>query len=174
MFPAINILGIVKDHINSLGTFSRLSDMEQGTSEWRLSCLILFIGLPAVAGVLSFSYISKDLISLAVNTSSIFSALLLNLMVLLYQMKQKSFENEDEKKRKARLSVIRYTFTNAAFSVILSVIILVTAIVASFFSTPDTSIANRVFTGVIVFFSTMLVTTLFVIIKRMMKLFDIN
>jgi polyferredoxin len=89
-------------------------------------------------------------------------------------MKQKTFENEEEKKKKARLSVIRYTFTNAAFSVLLSVIILVTAIAASFFSTPDPSITSQVFTGIIVFFSTMLVMTLLVIIKRMMKLFDIN
>lgn len=176
MFPSINIFGIIRDHWVSLGTFVGRNDIGQGKSTWRLSCIIIFLVVPFSIAILAANSVSKDLISLAVNTSSIFSALLLNLMVLLYQMKQKTFDNENESNKAIRLSLIRYTFTNAAFSVLLSVIILISAITASFFAYDPAAptVFNDIFNGIIIFFSTMLAMTLLVIIKRMMKLFDIN
>lgn len=116
MSSKINILEIVSGH------FRTLKDTEGKTSKIDI---VVFIVLPVIIGLLSASLsfnLNKDLSSLLVNFGSIFTALLLSVLVLVYEQESKleNKENKDDINYVTKKRLLRELYYNISFSIVCS------------------------------------------------------
>ena len=110
MNAKINICSLIKGHIKTL--------YDASTQRLSYSDIVTFFILPAVIAILcSFwgVYLSNDIISLLVNFGSIFTALLLSVLVLVYDQVGKVTEklnddkNENDLMLKLKSRSVSYT-----------------------------------------------------------------
>lgn len=119
MSDKINIIGIIKEHFNTV-----LSDKYDK---------VVFIWIPIVllaVAILLKTNISKETISLLVNFGSIFTALLLSLLVLIYDQESKikeekkkdnKFQEHCEEYYNLKISLSKQLYHNVSFSIISSI-----------------------------------------------------
>jgi len=154
----IDIRKIVTDHNKTL--INRFTGKPDGTD------LISFFILPLVFAIVMVSFhvlISKDLIGTVVSALAIFVGLLLNVVVLLFDIVRK------ENIRKVKVALVREVLANIMYTILLTVACIL-AIITTLYD------GNCIVQHVTNFFSYYLLgtffTTLLMVIKRMYALFE--
>lgn len=175
MFPKLSMATIIKDHFSSLKYYGTISDIANGTNgKHTVWCFLAFIGIPIVLTYWlyePYGKINDDLIGLIVNANSIFIALLLNLIVLLYSMKEKVVNSESINHKEVRKQLIQYTFANVSFQILLSLTIVVLALLHGHVIN---DVVVTVFDTLIIFLMIQVMIGIVLILSRLSKLFSIN
>lgn len=180
MNSKINIGSLIKGHIKTLYNAS--------TKKLDFSDIVTFFVLPALVAILgSFwgIFLSIDIISLLVNFGSIFTALLLSVLVLVYDQVGKVNEklNEDKNKNdsmlKLKSSLLQDLYFNISYSMIVSLFLIMLCLVYSMgskfildipWTEIELSINRLLFLPLIIFVTINLLLTILMIIKRLHSL----
>ena len=183
MFTKISIVDIVTDHISTL--------RDGRTGKIYIPDIILFFILPAiVSGVMAYLGISlsDNLVNALITSFSIFSALLFNLLLLVYDIsgkKSEQIKGSDQSKITDPLEIkrigqknklLREIYVNVSFSILVSIICVV--ILLTYFLKPTTCefwvinlcLLKPLFTFVVYFLAVQFILTLFMVLKRIYKL----
>ena len=121
MFDKINVIKIVKDHISTFKDYR--------TNKYKIGDFILFFGIPLlIAGIFSYFNISltHNLISLLITSLSIFAALLFNLLLLIYDVVQKT-KNESALK----IRFLKEVYSNISFCILIAILAVIILILIS-------------------------------------------
>ena len=130
MFDKISIANIIKDHINTL--------KNNKTRKISYLDITLFFLLPlAISGFIVCVGISLNdaLVNALITSLSIFSALLFNLLLLVYDISEKKSElpdtNDpvDNKRRIKTRELLREIYINISFSILVSIITVSTLLI---------------------------------------------
>lgn len=164
MSAKINICSIISGHINTLknASDSKFSGID----------FLTFFGIPILIAVISSFYdlkITDSIVSLLVNFGAIFTALLLSVLVLVYDQNSKLDDRNTKSPVnffKLKKELLNQLYYNICYSVILSLILILSCLVESIIR--NISYLDRfVFIPVIVFVSIHLMLTIVMIVKRM-------
>jgi hypothetical protein len=117
-----NILGIIVDHYK---TFYNFRTKKISIIDYMLHLLLPILCSFFLYEKLKVSFTSS-LISLLITLLSIFAALLLNLLILIYTIKQK--ENDES----ARNKLMKEISSNISYGIIISIVLLILLIVLAF------------------------------------------
>lgn len=173
MSGKINIFNIVKGH------FDTLKDSRNNRTS--KADLVTFLILPLALGFFSaFSgfNLDKDLSALLVNFGSIFTALLLSVLVLVYDQESKLKENKSEPYYDVKKDILSQLYYNISYSIVCAVFLVflcfVNAVVAgeafSFkVGEDDFSVKYDIYiiVPVVVYFTASLMLNILMILKRM-------
>ncbi|MEM5405122.1 hypothetical protein [Paraburkholderia unamae] len=138
----------------------------------RTEVALLFVApalLPLAQYVTDAKTLSGDVISTVVSAASIFAGLLLNLLVLLYSFVTAS-DSPDVTARDAstEVSLVRQTFNNVSFAIVVSVLLVVSALG----TVSQHSILVRPAEIVMYYFGAMLMLLVLQILKRVHALME--
>jgi len=177
MFAKISVAGIVKDHISTL--------KNNRTDKIHYPDIFLFFCLPAIlsslmlyAGVL----LTDSLVNGLITSFSIFSALLFNLLLLVYSIAEKNPDSTkitdqlEIKKNAQRRELLREIYINVSFSILIStisVVILLTyflKISNCFFWKVNLCSFQWLLAAILYYLSIQFLLTLFMVLKRIYKL----
>lgn len=183
MSSKVNIKDIVFGH---LGTLSKV-DGGWSWSDFLTFCLLPVV-LSAASIIVGFS-LNKDVSSLLVNFGAIFTALLLSVLVLVYDQESKlddKYQRDTEQKRPvdafyaAKKKLLDELYYNISFSILSSLILIATcfafSMADSFVDPKSTSVSaavvlsKLVFTPISVFVTVNLLLTIVMIVKRLHSL----
>ena len=181
MLDKVNITKIVCDH---LGTFKDYS-----TGRCRPFDYFLFFLVPlivAVVFVVVYGALPKSLIGVIVTSLSIFTALLLNLLLLAYNITQNSKSPCDEHTRQMREKLFHEIFSNIAFSVLVALVIVVLVLcfgamsngaslpaiqmLSNIFGNLYINILSNILSFAIYYLGTLFLLTLLMLLKRVYSL----
>ncbi|MCM2317825.1 MAG: hypothetical protein NDI93_00670 [Pseudomonas sp.] len=187
MSSKVNIKEIV------LGHFSTLRKVGGG---WSWLDFITFCFVPVLFGSLSVAAnfsLNKDIASLLVNFGAIFTALLLSVLVLVYDQESKLDErNQRDRELKrptdqfypAKKTLLDELYYNISYSILSSLILIAVCFafsVADSFIKPETTtptialvFSKLIFTPIAVFVSVNLLLTIVMIVKRLHSLLKMN
>lgn len=177
MFTKISVIGIIKDHISTLKS-SR-------TNKIYYPDIILFFLVPAaISSVMAYLGIplNDGLVNALITSFSIFSALLFNLLLLVYDI---SGKNSDQTKPTDPLEIkriaqkhelLREIYVNVSFSILVSTIAVV--ILLSYFLKPSNcrfwlfNICSLqwLLAFAVYYLAVQFILTLFMVLKRIYKL----
>lgn len=169
MSNRINICDIVIGHFRTL---RQTRNNKIGITE-----LLVFIVLPVVLSI-SIVFIplnSKDIISLLVNLGSIFSALLLSVLVLVFDQEQKLEERRELAEEKGRAidplfdvkkSVLEELYYNISYSIFCSILLVSLCLVYTSLKY-EILLHSYVLKPLIVFILVNLLLNILMILKRM-------
>lgn len=169
MSNRINICDIVIGHFRTL---RQTRNNKIGITE-----LLVFIVLPVVLSI-SIVFIplnSKDIISLLVNLGSIFSALLLSVLVLVFDQEQKLEERRELAEEKGRAidplfdvkkSVLEELYYNISYSIFCSILLVSLCLVYTSLKY-EVLLHGYVLKPLIVFILVNLLLNILMILKRM-------
>ncbi|WP_375418292.1 hypothetical protein [uncultured Hymenobacter sp.] len=153
----IDVRSIISAHFRTL-----VDDNTQraGVSDW---VTFLLLPLAAAGGLVGLgAYMSENILSTVVSAFSIFVGLLLNVIVLLFEI----VRNTQQQPRKHR--VVKQTLANVGFAIILSLLAILVALTTQItrwpFLKPYTSFATY-------FLACLFIATLLMIVKRLYNLF---
>ena len=126
MFSKINIKYILIDHIKTLRSHR--------TGKFSIGDIALFLGIPLMlSSFLSFgSHIRLDVnfINALVTSLSVFSALLFNLLLLIYDILRK--DNKESLGAETRRQFLKEIYANISFSILISVVTIVFLLILFF------------------------------------------
>lgn len=121
MFTKINVISIVKDHLETLENHN--------TSKVHFPDIFLFFIFPLIIAffLTSLEVLLNDVMANALITSfSVFAALLFNLLLLVYDITGKSSTSSNSKladdRLKLKKKILRQLYINISFSILVSVI----------------------------------------------------
>lgn len=145
---------------------------DNSSQRYSVSDILLFYGLPALLGVIAPRYgwkFSVDVLNALLTAFSIFAGLLLNLLVLIYTLSSQT--EHPSVLTKARTSTIKELHDNIAYSILISILIVVVTMTAVAYlkmhEMPGvTGFTSTWLTGVMVFLTLNFVLTLLMILKR--------
>ena len=158
----VDISQVLKDHFKTLRAHP--FDGPPSRSE-----LWLHFGLPGLFGLAVVVYgfgFRQDAINGFLNVFAILTGLLLNVLVLVFTLASAGTSKAQD--GKVRSLVIRETFVNICFSVVSSLIVVCTCLIASAYmrSVPNAT-TGKLATFLLVSLTTNFVLTLLMILKRM-------
>ena len=154
----VNVLRIVVDHIGTLRDYS--------TKKYRFSDFLLFFGVPlAIAGALVYSYgsLQPNLISIVATSLSIFAALLFNLLLLVYDVTEKS-KGYREHSNGLRQRFLGEVFCNISFAILVAIGAIVSVLILVLANC--SFLAARVLSFIIFYLVTLFLLTLLMLLKR--------
>ncbi|EGR2837838.1 hypothetical protein DU977_04025 [Vibrio cholerae] len=175
MSSKINVCNIIFGHLNTLkdASSSRVSFVD----------IFTFFIIPLIFGCLFFlsSFkLNDSLISLLVNFGAIFTALLLSVLVLVYDQSSKLSERNERNEvpfYTVKKSLLDQLYYNICYSIVLALLLIFTCFLESitrgksldlaYFSGPKIDINMCFFTPIVVFISVHLILTIVMIVKRM-------
>lgn len=145
---------------------------DNSTQKYSPADLLLFYGLPVLlaAGGSYFGWkFNADVLNALLAAFSIFAGLLLNLLILVY-----TFSSQQEHPAaltKTRMVLIKELHDNIAYSILVSIIIVVVTMVTVAYlkmheKPPEAAFTVRWVTGTVIFFTMNFVLTLLMILKR--------
>jgi hypothetical protein len=160
----INVTPVIARHIDTLESYGRTSKSD----------VLMFFVLPlCVGGVLVYLQFGfrTDAVNAFLNAFSIFTGLLLNVLVLIFTLTSTAPPvGIDLKMRK---ELLRQVFVNICFAIIVSVAVVCVALVAlSYMRSNSGAITGRGATLLLSALTINFVLTLLMIIKRMYALLD--
>ncbi|QOE10705.1 hypothetical protein [Pseudomonas asiatica] len=173
MSSKINVLGIIKGHI------STLSDPQGRISFYDIITFFFFPGVAAFVSILSRYNLNKDVSSMLVNFGAIFTALLLSVLVLVYDQESKlRSESRKEILTEAKILLLTQLYYNICFSIVSSLWLIFLCLVHSMIDgvVKGVSIGSFAFTvnfalflvtPVVVFVVVNLMLTILMVVKRM-------
>ncbi|TMX41435.1 hypothetical protein [Vibrio sp. Hep-1b-8] len=180
MSSKINVLGIIHGHWKTLE--------HNGTGKVSFSDVFTFILFPLILAVLTIVFefkFTNDLTSLLVNFGAIFTALLLSVLVLVYDQSTKLEDNKPESEAdisyKTKRTILDQLYYNICYSIIVSVLLVVSCFIESIcrgktstftlpLETPASiciDINTYVATPLVTFSTVNLIFTILMIVKRM-------
>lgn len=165
MFDKVNILKIVRDHLGTL--------KDNSTGRYRPHDFLLFFLMPLIVAavfVRLYGSLPASLIGVIVTSLSIFTALLLNLLLLAYNITRNSESSRGEHIRQMREKLFHEIFSNIAFAVLIA---LVTVVVVLYFGTMSDSPSlpgKIILSAIIYYFGTLFLLTLLMLLKRVYSL----
>lgn len=176
MSNKINIRGILSGHIDTL--------KDATTGKKSIIDLCVFFGLPLLSAtifLLCESNLSKEIASLLVNFGSIFTALLLSVLVLVYDQSNKLKEkNSQDILFSVRKDLLDELYYNISYAVIVSIVLVLSCLIHTilFDKTSTFNIGKinyqlsinygvYIFTPLIVFLTTNVILTIIMVVKRM-------
>lgn len=163
MFNKINILQIIKDH------FATLRDY--GTKKQRVSDYLLFIGIPLLLSLVAWFLklrLVNDIINILITSLSIFAALLLNLLLLIFDIVRKNERNIDGSNNNERkLEFLKEIYSNISYSILISILTLIFLMLLNFIKN---SLAGEICTLIIFTFLINFILSLLMILKRVHSL----
>lgn len=152
----VNVFNIVTDHFKTL--------VNSNTKKISFPDVVLFFGLPLIlsaALVMFCSSLISAISSQIITVLSIFTGLLINVIVLLFDMIRR--DNDAPVKNE----LLRQTLTNISYTVLISMV----AIVVTIFTYIDYYPLDRIFEFLTYFFMSNIFCTLLMILKRIYNLF---
>lgn len=177
MFTKISVAGIVKDHISTLKS--------NQTNQIYYPDIFLFFLLPAILSslmVYSGVPLNDGLVNALITSFSIFSALLFNLLLLVYDIAGKSSDEIkvtdplEIKKVAQRRELLREIYVNVSFSILISTISVV-VLLTYFLKTTNCFVwkinlcsFQWLLTAIVYYFSIQFLLTMFMVLKRIYKL----
>lgn len=182
MSSKIDVTDIIKDHFNTLKVSGKLTCKD----------FFIFIILPLLTPILFIckgQNLSDAVVSMLVNFGSIFTALLLSLLMLVYEQQNKIIERNDKKPIpffEAKEKLLRELYSNITFAVSTSMLLVLFSLIHSLadshtlhlFKEWEFNFKNRfniyVLTPVLLFLSLNTVLTIFMIIKRTYSLLNMK
>jgi hypothetical protein len=177
MSSKINVNGIITGHFNTLRSSS--------TKKFNYTDIFTFILLPIIISGLTvlFGFKQSDqMSSLLVNFGAIFTALLLSVLVLVYdqgtKLTEKLENNSNQPILKAKQSLLDELYYNICYSIVVSVVLVFLCLIEKALRgcVLDFTIQNIqinlqpdvwFFSPLIVFFTINLMLTILMIVKRM-------
>ncbi|WP_420788916.1 hypothetical protein ACOI2Q_15460 [Shewanella algae] len=167
----INILLVLRRHFDSF--------KDQAADRYNKFDLLVFFGVPllisAIAAHFEFSF-SVNAVGSLLNVGALLSGLLLNLLVLVYTLKEKTPKVDvkvngwEDLQLKHR--VVNEVYFNVAFSTLTAFAMLILMVLHSCFADFDTlSSYMYIFDSIIIFLGVNLVFTFLMIVKRISLLY---
>lgn len=156
MLTKINIKKIVIDHFKTL--------RDANTNRIRISDYLLFLGVPLIVSVIIvFSFnilLSDNLINILITSLSIFVGLLLNLLVIIFDVVTKL--KEKEKHDTLKKNFLKEIYSNISFSILLSLVAIIFLVLSLTDNCYLKLISNVICDMLLLFFS----MTLLMILRR--------
>jgi len=116
----INPILIIKDHLITLVDYQK--NQTENKPQYSIWDFFVFYGIPLIVAIVCIRYfkeISSSLTNILITTFSIFVGLLLNLLVIIYDLVKKSIEKNNELKRR----FLREIFSNVSYSILISLLL---------------------------------------------------
>lgn len=160
MFKKLDVSQIVTDHIRTLRNY--------GAARVSVGDLFVFFGLPALLAALILyvfkTPVDKAAANILITSLSIFSALLLNLLMLIYDLvrKEEGITGPDDKSPAAQL--LREIFSNISYSIVVSVFCVAILLIA--YLDIRSVVFLQVFSLVVYFLVLQFLFTLFMVLRR--------
>jgi hypothetical protein len=182
MSKKINVISILSGHVKTLrdATTNKMAPID----------LMVFFVLPLLASVgfaiLNFN-LKSDVTSILVNFGAIFTALLLSVLVLVYDQGEKLQSQIDSGKMDTHIilkkELLNQLYFNICYSIVVSIFLVFTCLAQSILSKESIkfsvstvdfnfSIGTYLLTPVIVFLISNLLLTILMIVKRMHTLLE--
>ena len=161
MFDKVNITAIVRDHVGTFKTYP--------TNQYRPLDFVLFFLVPlavATGLVLVYGAFLSSLIGVVATSLSIFTALLLNLLLLAYNITRNSKPPPDEHVRKVRESLFHEIFSNIAFAILVALVTVITVLILGMLYECNWPIVTSILSFVIYYMGTLFLLTLLMLLKR--------
>ncbi|QYK02793.1 hypothetical protein [Shewanella psychrotolerans] len=172
MTSKVNINQVIRRH------FDTFKDKEM---HYKPVDLFLFFGIPGILSLTAcfYSYeFTQAVISNLINIEALLSGLLLNLLVLVYSLKERTpkvnVEVEGWKELQLKHQVVNEVFFNVAFSTLTGFIMLILTVLHNFadgISIKGVYLNGNVIDPLIIFFGFNLILNFMMIIKRISALF---
>lgn len=190
MSDKINMLSIIRAHYKTL--------RNSGGKKISLGDTLTFIVFPMIMGLLSalcFFNLNKDLDSLLVNFGAIFTALLLSVIVLIYDQENRALDkarlypNEVGDTSKLKLRLLKELYHNISYAIFCSLILVALSFIHSIVPQPTSdgvfsfyigefklklSFATTLVTPIIVFVTINIFLTILMVVKRLYKILISN
>jgi len=157
MIDKINISKIIKDHVSSLKDYN--------TGNYSCYDLLLFFGIPLLFTFILVYYnisLSENIISILITAFSIFAALLFNLLILIYDIIQRSKKDVN----KLKIKFIKEIYANISFSILVSIVLVFFLLSICFIETNQMWVLLIPLQFVIYYFTLLFLLTLLMILKR--------
>jgi len=163
MISKLNIMTIVKDHISTL-------EAKNG-DKWK--DIVVFYAFPLILGLLFLYFkikLSDSSVETLITAGTLFAGLLLSLLVLVFDQRNKLSGKQDDASVKIRTALYEL-FSNISYAVLISITLIIASFVQQIVcqdhpsNTPITikiSIAN----AILAFLSSHLLLTVLMILKR--------
>lgn len=191
MSSKINICEVLTGHFRTL----RDADTDKA-SFWDIFTFIIFPAASAVLFTIFGSGITKDLISLLVNFSAILTALLLSVLVLVYDQESKIRQRKDtDTFYNSKKKLLTELYYNICYSILCGVFLVVLCFIVSLFSVDSSgyfhgstyayyiekvemnikiNILNHILCPIIIFICIHLILNIIMIVKRMHALLTLD
>lgn len=156
MFTKIDILQIIKDHFSTLTKNDQLS----------LSDIVIFYALPFLISIFTYIrqvHLDNNSISTLVTVGSLFTGLLLSLLVLVYDQRTKIADDHSDKATKIK-SALFQLYSNISYSILVSILLVCMSFSQQIFSEP--SLINSVLNATLIGLSIHLALTIIMVLKR--------
>lgn len=165
MLDKVNISKIFRDH---LGTFK-----DNSTRKYRPFDFLLFFLVPlfvAVGFIGLLGTLPVSLIGVIATSLSIFTALLLNLLLLAYNITRSSEAPSDEGIKEMRENLFHEIFSNIAFAVLVALMTVGCVLIFGVVSDCASLLAAQILSAVIYYLGTLFLLTLLMLLKRVYSL----
>ncbi len=157
MFSKINFIKIITDHLNTL--------RNNETNTISILDLLMFFLTPAIPSYIFFYFnifLSENLVNILIAAFSIFVGLLLNLLMLVYDIVNKNHDTSNIKNTRLKRKFLRQIFSNISYTVFISIITIVTLL----FTFPNNGFIKCISTLLSVYLMTQFLLMLLMILKR--------
>ena len=161
MLSKVNISRIVTDHIATLNTYQ--------TGKLRKRDLFLFFAVPLFVGIVivgTYGPLGQNLIGPVVTSLAVFTALLLNLLMLTYGIARNSKPRPDAGVDKMKGDLIREIFSNIAFTVLIALTTVVAVLTLGALNQCSWPILPEALSLIIYYMGTLFLLTLLMLLKR--------
>ena len=150
---------IIKDHIRTLYNYD--------TKKADKFAIFLDLIVPFIIGSIFIYFkiiIIKQEFTVILTAFSVFAALLLNLMILIYSIVNKEKDKNQDKQDPLKLKLLKETYENIQFTVLISVIIIFAILLMLFI--PFNIYLEFILSFIAYYFIFTFIFTLFMILKR--------
>lgn len=157
MIEKIDISNIVKDHISTLKNYE--------TDKYSLWDFVLFFFVPFLigGGLVYFHFmLTKGIVNGLVTSLSIFAALLFNLLLLIYDIIQKTENSEGIKGLKT--TFLRQIYTNISFCILVAISTVILLLIS--FLDIEIDLFHCILAFFVYYLVSLFILTLFMILKR--------
>jgi hypothetical protein len=169
MLAKLDIRDIIANHFQTLKDY--------GSTRYNRVDVVLFYGVPAVASViliiLGFT-ISDEIANILITSLSIFAALLLNLLLMIFDTLRKMRDSGSPELGGVRKELLQQTYANISYSILIS---LVSVFVLMGFAVWNISVTGwwvillqKVASLLVYFLTINFLLTLFMVLKRINRL----
>ncbi len=179
MSNKINITNIVKGHLSTLNNAN--------TGKVSAIDIFTFYLLPIFLSIVFYIFsldLTKELVNIIVTAGSIFTGLLLNLLILVYDQKGKlpdvDTKNSKWKEIQLRHRILKETYFNIAYATLVSLLLVLFSVLQIVFkdtliniqslNIKDFDLSVALTSPIIIFLGVHLVLTLLMILKRIFTL----
>ncbi|MEM2857270.1 MAG: hypothetical protein QW416_09235 [Candidatus Nitrosocaldaceae archaeon] len=170
MFEKINPLIIIKDHLNTLKDYK---PSIYGYEKYNIYDILLFFIAPALITIPILLYsdiiLVRNNLDILLIVFSIFTPLMFNILILLYNTLQKNYTANTSK---LKIRLMKEIYYNVSYSIFISIVIIILLLVSSLFN--NTAINNNILIQIIYgsasYFIINFFLTLFMVLKRIYSL----